>query len=420
MSDFSGSHSSVLLPSASISLFVKDSDIKQFALSLKEDWRFARVKINIIDGDVDAALQFYASNPSPDLVMVETLEITDEFVGHLETLGGNCAENTAAVVVGPTNDVYLYRKLIDMGVSDYLVKPLTRDILASVFAKILIERLGAENSQLIACIGAKGGVGTSAISHLLSDVSGNALHQKTIILDAAGGWSYLSVAMGGDTVTTLHEVARASLSNDKDSFGRMIIPVGDKLSYLGTGAEPLLDDSVSAESFEIIVNKLMQTYPVVIVDLSGAPVDICRNVLARANDVLIVSTPTLSSLRSARGLLQEAKTIRGDKGDGLHIVLNKKGIGSGFEVSESDMALALKEKPDMVIPFVPKIFGAAEAQGKSLSSISGSADIAADVKKFMIEKCGLSAEKTSTAAASKASNAKSGLLDGFIGKMKKK
>jgi len=196
MNDFTGSHTSVLLPAASISLFVKDEGIRQAAQSLKEDWRFARVKIEITDGDVESAIAYYASHPSPDLVMVETLEITDGFAGRLEILGGNCAETTAAVVVGPINDVYLYRKLIDMGVSDYLVKPLTRDVLAGVFSKILIERLGAEHSKLIACIGAKGGVGTSAVSHLLSDVAANTLHQKTIILDAAGGWSYLSVAMG--------------------------------------------------------------------------------------------------------------------------------------------------------------------------------------------------------------------------------
>lgn len=417
MSDFSGANSSVLLPSASISLFVKDKDIREAAKSLQEDWRFARVKFNIMDGDVETAIAYYSQNPSPDLVLVETLEITDGFAGRLEILGGNCAENTAAVVVGPINDVYLYRKLIDMGVSDYLVKPLTRDVLAGVFSKILIERLGAEHSKLIACIGAKGGVGTSAVSHLLSDVAANTLHQKTIILDAAGGWSYLSVAMGGDTVTTLHEVARAASSTDKDSFGRMIIPVGEKLSYLGTGAEPLMDDTVSAESFEIIINKLMQTYPVVIVDLSGASIDICRNILARANDVVIVSTPTLSSLRSARGLLQETKTIRGDKDDGIHIILNKKGIGSGFEVSDSDMATALNVKSALSIAFLPKIFGGAEAQGKHLSSISGSADILKSAKEFMEEKIGLSAERTSPAATT---ITKAGMLDGLLGKMKKK
>lgn len=416
MSDFSGSKSSVLLPSAHIALFIKDESIKQAALSLREDWRFARVTITVTDGDVESAIEHYAQNTSPDLIMVETLEIGDGFAGRLEVLGGNSAENTAAVVVGPVNDVYLYRKLIEMGVSDYLVKPLSREVLADVFSKILIERLGAQNSKLIACIGAKGGVGSSTLAHVISDVSGSMLHHKTIVLDAAGGWSYLSVAMGGDSVTTLHEVARAAISTDKDSFNRMIVPVNDKLSFLGTGAESLMDDTVTAENFEVIINRLMQTYPVVVIDLSGAPIDICRNILARANDVLIVSTPTLASLRSTRGLLQEVKTIRGDKEDGLHIVLNKKGIGSGHEVSEADMSIALKTKPQMILPFLPKIFCAAEAQGKPLSSITGSVEIIKIVQKFMEEKLGLNPERVVTNAV----HPKSGFMDGFLDKIIKK
>lgn len=415
MSDVSGVHTSVLLPSAGISLFVKDAGIREAALSLRDDWRFARVTINVVDGDVESAIAHYASNPSPDLVMVETLEITDDFAGRLEVLGGSCAESTAAVVVGPVNDVYLYRKLIEIGVSDYLVKPLSKDVLADVFAKILIERLGAENSKLIACIGSKGGVGTSALAHIIADVSGNILHQKTIILDAAGGWSYLSVAMGGEAVTTLHEVGRAATSTDKDSFARMIIPVSDKLSFLGTGAESLMDDSISPENFEGVINRLMQSYPVVIIDLSGAPIDICRNILARANDVIITSTPTLSALRSARSLLNETKAIRGDKEDGIHIAINKKGVGSGYEVSESDMATALKIKPELILSFLPKVFCATEGQGKLLSTFPGSTDIIQSVRKFMETKLGLNPERSVGAQ----STSKAGFLDGFISKMKK-
>lgn len=417
MSDFQGSQNSVLLPSAKITLFVKDETIKRDAEALRDDWRFARVTIDIVDGDVESAIEFYAQHASPDLVLVETLEIGEGFASRLEILAGNCSENTAAVVLGPVNDVYLYRKLIDMGVSDYLVKPLTRDVLAQVFSKILIERLGAQDSKLIACVGAKGGVGTSMISQLVAGVAADKLLQKTIILDAAGGWSYLSIAMGGDSVTTLHEVARAAVSSDKDSFNRMIVSVNERLSFLGTGAESLMDDTVSAESFEIILNRLMQIYPVVVVDLSGASIDICRTVIARANDVLIVSTPTLSALRSVRGLVQETKTIRGGGESGLHIILNKKGVGSGFEVSDSDMTTALKLKPEMVISFLPKIFGAAEAQGKPVATISGGNEIVQSVHSFLENSLRMSVDRS---ASEVQVSEKSGLLDGILGKMKKK
>jgi pilus assembly protein CpaE len=289
--------------------------------------------------------------------------------------------------------------------------------MADVFSKILIERLGASGSKLIACIGSKGGVGASSFAQLLASVSANGLSQKTIILDASGGWSYLSVAMGGDSLTTLHEVARAAISSDKDSFNRMIAHVNDKLAYLATGAEPLLDDTVSAGNFEVIVNRLMQTYPVVVIDLSAAPVDICRTILARANDVIVVSTPTLPALRSARGLLQEVKSIRGGAENGLHIVLNKKGTGSGYEVSESDMANALKIKADMVINFLPKTFAGAEGQGKPITALSGGDTISVEVKAFLETKLGLNPDK---GAAQAAIPGKASFFDGLMGKIGKK
>jgi pilus assembly protein CpaE len=415
MSDFQGSTHSVLLPTAKIQLFVKDEGIKQAALSLKNDWRFARVDISVLDGDVESAIAHFANAPSPDLVLVETLEISEGFPARLEILGSNCAEETAAVVVGPVNDVYLYRKLIEMGVSDYLVKPLTRDVLADVFSKILIERLGASGSRMIACIGAKGGVGTSTISQMISYASADSLQQKTIILDAAGGWSYLSVAMGGDTITTLHEVARAAQSTDKDSFNRMIVAINDKLSYLGTGAESLLDDNIKSESFEIIINRLMQTYPVVIVDLSQAPIDIKRNVLARANDVVVISPPTLSALRSARGLLQETKTIRGGAEHGIHIILNMKGGLPGAEVSDADVVAVLKMKPDLSIAHLPKIFGQVEGQSKTVSSVPGGNDIMQQIKLFLEKKLSFSVDRTAP-LPSRAD--KAGLFDGLLGKKK--
>lgn len=415
MSEIQGFQNSVLLPTAKISLFVIDNDLKDAALSLKEDWRFARVTIDVVEADVDAAIELYAHGASPDIVMVETADIGDAFAGKLETLSGNCSENTAAVVVGPVNDVYLYRKLIDMGVSDYLVKPLNRDVMAQVFSKILQERLGSSGSRLIACVGAKGGVGTSTIANVVAQVSANQLHQKTIILDAAGGWSYLAVAMGGDAVTTLHEVARASASTDKDSFNRMMVAVNDKLTFLGTGAESLLDDSISAESYEGIINRLMQIYPVVVVDVSSAPIPLRRTVMALANDVLIVSTPTLPALRTARGLLQETRTLRGGTDEGLHIVLNMKGMASGYEVSESDMAVAIKVKPAVVISYLPKVIAAAEGQGKAVSAVAGGADIVSMIQNFLQTKLGFASEKSGIPTTDK-----SNFINDLMGKIKLK
>ena len=392
MSESQGASPSVLLPSANISLFIKDNDLRAAALALRDDWRFARVTINVEEGDVETAIAYYASAPSPDLVLVETQEISDSFSGRLEVLAGSCAETTAAVVMGPVNDVYLYRKLIDMGVSDYLVRPVAQSVLADVFSKILIERLGTPGSQLLAFVGSKGGVGTSALAQMAANAIAKDLHQKTIILDASAGWSYMSVAMGSEATTTLHEVARAAGSSDKDSFKRMIVNVHDKLSFLATGAEPLLDGIATDEHFEMIINRLMQTYPVVIVDLSRAPIDILRTILGRAHDVFIVATPTLPALRTARSLMQETQTLRGGVSNGLHLIVNMKGIMQGQDIADTDIQTVIKSKSILSLPFAPKIFNAVEVHGKSITEVAGGRDIYTTLLKFLTDESHISGE----------------------------
>lgn len=417
MSESQAGVNSVLLPTARVSLFVRDGDIRAAAAALRDDWRFARVTFDIIDGDVDVAIGQYSQHASPDLVMVETQEVTDTFSSRLEILAGSCGENTAAVVVGPTNDVYLYRKLIDMGVSDYLVRPLSQVVLADVIAKILIERLGAPGSALLAYVGSKGGVGTSTLAQVSAHAIAHELNQKTIILDVATGWSYLSVAMGSEATTTLHEVARASVSSDQDAFKRMIVNVDDKLSFLATGIEPLLDDVETAEHIELILSRLMQSYPVVIIDLSRAPASIMRAVFARANEIVVVATPSLPSLRAARGLLQETKTLRGGVENGLHLVVNMKGFFGGQDISDGDIQAAIKMKPQLTLPLAPKVFGMAETQGKSIEQIPGGKDVYQIILKFIQDNLSVSGEaRTDTKTASGTPNK----LGGLLGKLKAK
>ncbi|MFA7276440.1 MAG: cellulose synthase operon protein YhjQ/BcsQ [Pseudobdellovibrionaceae bacterium] len=421
MSDTLGSSFSVLLPAARVALFVKDKDIAQAAQALRSDWRFARVNIDVQEGDVEAAIAHFAGKASPDVLLVETLEISEEFTGRLEVLAGQCSEDTAAVVIGPVNDVYLYRKLIDMGVSDYLVKPLDQKILGNVLAKILIDRLGAQGSNLTAIMGAKGGVGTSTLAYALARGLADDMGQKTIILDAAGGWSYLSVAMGAESVTNLHEAARASASTDGDSFRRMLLSVTDKLTFLATGAEALLDELITAEQYESLLNKLMISYPHVVVDLSGAPLAIRRSVLSRANHVVLVTTPTLPALRAARSLTEEIKMLRGGAVAQLHLIVNQRGLNSGNEISDSDIKLSVGLKPDLSLAFQPKIFGIAETGGKSLATIAGGKDIMNQILDFIKQTLHyVPAQTEMIGTTENTAQGSSSLLGGILGKLKTK
>ncbi len=356
----------ILLPMAGVAVFSNDKGTLAAVEHLASDWRFARVDSQAHVGDVDTAISMYAGSTSPDLVIVQTDTIDSGFTAKLEALAGNCAEGTAAIVVGPDNDVNLYRRLIDMGVSDYLVRPLAGPVLAEIIAKTLIDKLGVSGSRLIAFVGAKGGVGTSALAQAAAWGVANVFDQKTLFIDASGGWSVSSVGMGFEPVTTLAEAVGAAENNDADSLKRMIFQASDRLSILASGGEIMLEGGLSGSELERLLDYVMMTYPAVIVDLSHCSPAVVYTILNKANQIFVISSASVAALRLSRSLMQEVKNMRGDSQNVIDFVLNMRGLFGASEVPAPDIGKAMDVKPAAVIPFKPEIFSLCESEGKNL------------------------------------------------------
>src|SRR6218665_1359978 len=113
----------ILLPAARVDVFALDDGTAATAAKIAADWRFARVGLDVVRGGMDAAIERYAHAASPEMIIIETNDISDAFTAQLGALAEVCAEGTDAVIIGPTNDVHLYRSLVGMGVRDYLVRP---------------------------------------------------------------------------------------------------------------------------------------------------------------------------------------------------------------------------------------------------------------------------------------------------------
>lgn len=368
MSEIENQATDTLLPSASVSVFSTDSDTLESIAALAEDWRFARVKVNTTEGGVDAAIAAFQADGATDIIIIQTDEIDDSFTERLGELSSYCDEGTSAVVIGPVNDVYLYRQLIEMGVSDYLVRPIKPDILKDVIAKALIQRLGVSDSRLIAFVGSKGGVGTSCIAQICGWISSEKMGHKTLLMDAAGGWSPFSVGIGFDPSASLSEIARTVEAQNEDALERMFFEASDKLSILASGSDAMLDPSVSAAQYEGVIDNLMVKSPVVMVDLSGAEASVKKMVLSRAHQIVMVTMPTVTSLRFCRGLLKEISDIRGGESDDISLVVNQAGLAKSYEVSQADIGAALEFSPSVSIPYLPSLFLQYESEIRGLLS----------------------------------------------------
>jgi pilus assembly protein CpaE len=366
MSEEDKSYTETLLPAASITLFTEDSKTRKVFMTLEDDWRFARVTFEAETGSVEEAVKLYAKEDTPDLIIIQSDKVDDEFLENLEALSDHCSEGTSAIVIGPDNDVDLYRKLVGMGVSDYLVKPVKLDVFGADIASTLLKQIGSDDSRLIVTVGVKGGVGTTVLTEGLAWGLSDKLHQKTFLLDAAAGWTTLPVGMSFEPTTTLERAARSAGDGTEESLSRMLYEASERLTILSSGSDVMLEDNVEYDEYENLLDFLMQTYPVVLVDLSASTPILKNTVLSRAHEIVIVTTPTLTAVRAARTLIQEIKELRGGSGDAIDLVVNMQGLAPKSEVSKSQIEEALERKVSVVIPSNPALFVETESQAKRL------------------------------------------------------
>lgn len=410
----SETETNVLLPTAGVDFFLRDPATTNAARALIDDWRFSRVTVSVEEGDVENAIQSYQNTRSPALVIVETDTTDEAFTSRLEALSGLCAEGTHAIVIGPVNDVNLYRRLTAMGVRDYLVRPVAKEVLSEVIASTLIEQLGASGSRLIAVVGAKGGVGVSSLTQALAWGLSEKLAQKTFLLDAAGGWSSLGVGLGFEPLGTLGEAMRAASNRDHDTLKRMLFHPNERLNVLASGAESLLDTNLHAQQYEELIDMLMVSNPLVLVDLSSSIPSLKRIVINRAHEIILVAQPTLSSLRAARALMQEIKSLHGGHLENVDLVINMQGMAPGKEIAKNDIVAALGTAPSLTLPYDSKLFLGLESDGKRITEDKGGEAFVQSLmplaQKVMSGK-GQGEAKTGTDHA--------GVIGNFLGKLKK-
>ncbi len=363
---------SILLPTARVEVFAHAKATVDLFEKLKDDWRFARVTFHIERSDIDSAISRYSEYESPDLVVIGTNDISDAFTEQLGDLSKQCREGTEAVIVGPKNDVQLYRSLVGMGVRDYLVRPLKAGDMIDVIAATLFDKIGVSDSRLIAVIGAKGGLGTTALAQNVAQIAAADLGAKTMLMDAAGGRSTLGLAFGVEPSNTLMDGLKNGVDGTREDLERMYAKTDvDELEIFACGGDPLLGYAPDADVFEQMVDRIMKTHPVVVVDLSAASAEVRQRVVSRAHETFVVSSPRLTSLRVARTLIREIDDLHGEDGPSAKLILNMRGVSGVKEITDADIETALEHKPDASITYASELFTMSETSGKPVVALKG-------------------------------------------------
>ena len=169
------------VPRINIHTFCDNQQTAETLQSAAMDRRMARAHVTIQLGGILAAVQVYQTQPTPNVLVVESHSSREGILLELGQLAQVCQPTTKVIVIGHLNDVILYRELIRQGVSEYLVAPIGQMQLIETIASLFQDPKAKPLGRIIAFVGAKGGVGSSTIAHHIAWAMSNNFGLETVI-----------------------------------------------------------------------------------------------------------------------------------------------------------------------------------------------------------------------------------------------
>jgi pilus assembly protein CpaE len=358
-------------PRVSVQAFCETAETAAAIQAAGEDRRLAKAHVRIQMGGLPAAVEAYKTSPTPNVIMLETSSRGEEILSGLDQLAQVCDAGTRVVVIGRTNDVLLYREITRRGVSEYLIAPVSPLGIVRGICALFSAPDATPVGRIIAVVGAKGGVGASTIAHNVAFSIAHDLKLDAVVSDLDLAFGTAGLDFNQDPAQGIAEAVFSPDRVDNAFVDRLLSKCTDHLSLL---AAPATLDRVydfGADAFESIFDSLRATVPCSVLDVPHQWTGWAKQTLVGADDILIVATPDLANLRNAKNIYDFLKASRPNDRQPLYC-LNQVGVPKRPEIKVKDFAKALEREPVAIVPFEPKVFGAAANNGQMLAEISKS------------------------------------------------
>jgi pilus assembly protein CpaE len=358
-----------LIPRITIQAFCEHSQTAQLVESAIHDRRMSKVALTTHNGGIDGAVETYKSNPTPNLIIVETTLSPDEIPAALERLADVCDASTRVVVLGHVNDVLLYRDLIRSGISEYVVLPATAQQIVGAITDLFASDNAAPIGRTIGFVSAKGGSGGSTVAHNVAWAIATALRQDSLILDMDLAFGTAGLNFNQDPPHGLADALSANQKVDQTMLDRLMSKAATHINLLT--APVMLDRTYDFEEreFEQIIELCQATMPMVVLDIPHAWNAWIRHTLATVDEVVIVAEPDLANLRNAKNLSDTIRALRPTE-NAPCLVLNKLAMPRRPEIAPDEFANSVECQLLGQIPFDAALFGTAANNGQMIAEIS--------------------------------------------------
>jgi pilus assembly protein CpaE len=369
------------VPRISITAFVEFPDTGAALQRAGSDRRLAKAHLTVQLGGINAAVEHFQGQVTPNLLIVETRLNGQAALDELDRLAEVCDPSTKVIVVGRVNDVELYRELMRRGASEYLVAPLNPLHLIEVISGLYLDPDAQPIGRVIAVVGARGGAGASSLAHNVGWCIAEEMQINTTIVDFDLPFGTTGLDFNDEPSQGVAEALSAPERLDDVLLDRLLVKRGDHLSIFATPAAIDREYDALPDAYESVLDAVRQSTPCVIVDVPHIWTPWVKATLIGADEIVIVATPDLASLRNAKNMIEMLRASRPNDTP-PKLVINQVGVAKRPEIPAKDFAETLGVEPALVMPFEPAVFGNAANNGQMINEIAGKSPVAGNIRRL--------------------------------------
>lgn len=341
--------------------------------------------VSIAEGGSREAMEYLSEAPMPEVLIVDVSD-TGKPLSTMLTITAAFAENTKVIAIGSVNDISLYRELIDGGVSDYLVKPVSEKTLGEAIARNRSTTKSAEPvtdkpaPNLIAVIGTRGGVGASTIAANCAWIVAQEHKHQTTLLDLDLQFGTIALVLDIEPTRGLREALENPSRIDSLFLSSAAAKLSDRFTVLA--AEEAVDGEVHFDpsAIDLLLAEINRSSQFIFVDLPRTASIGRTRLLQLATQVAVVTDVTLAGLRDCIRLV--AMLERTAPQAKLMVVANRAGRTENG-LSKAEFEKALGRKVDIVLPEDNKALAASVNRGKPLAVVAKSSKFVTSLRQMV-------------------------------------
>lgn len=309
--------------------------------------------LSIRRGTIRNAIRMLETDTDLFALVTDISGIDDPFT-ELERLAGVCPPDVRVALIGENREITFYRELLGLGLTEYLPRPLTRDMVLDQLRPKLLGDVAANQidrgGHVVSICGAQGGAGATSIAINLALQLAETTKAKVALLDLHLQGGEAAVMLGVRPGPGLRIALENPMRADTLFLERAAIEVNERVCLVSADEDLDAQLDITEAGVRHVLGLLRQRFNYIVVDVPVPFPPSIYPVITLSRHVMVLLEAEVTGLRNAHALRAAVTNIAGK--DRVFTLLNRAGRPGGLP--RAAVVKALGAEPDIVVPDLGK------------------------------------------------------------------